>query len=155
MIHRLFGLKPSLRYIPKSSVNSIVVSRTNLVKYLHSLGLPIGNKIKQGLDIPDWIKRNQKFSLACIRGLVDTDGSIFTHSYKVNGKKYQYKKLCFTTASEPLLHSVYETLRGRGFVVRLVKRGKREVRIDGVEYMKRYLELVGSHNPKHLKRYGE
>lgn len=153
MIYRLFGLRPSLRHIPKNSVNSIVVSRTNLVKYLHSLGLPIGDKIKQGLDIPNWIKNNQKLRLACIRGLVDTDGSIFTHSCKVNGKERRYKKLCFTTASKPLLRSVHEILQGLGLTVRFAKGNKKEIHIDSIECMKKYFKIVGSHNPKHLKRY--
>jgi hypothetical protein len=81
MIKKLFHLTPSLYHLPHNSVYNIVVSRIEMVRYLHTLGLPIGNKVKQEIDIPDWIKKNKKFAIACVRGLMDTDGSVFTHSY--------------------------------------------------------------------------
>jgi len=34
-----------------------------------------GNKIKNEVTVPKWIKNNKKFSKACLRGLIDTDGS--------------------------------------------------------------------------------
>ena len=40
---------------------TIVVSRSELVKYLNSLGLVIGNKVKQKFDIPAWIKKGGNY----------------------------------------------------------------------------------------------
>ncbi len=151
LIYKLFKLKASVREIPRSSVNSIVVSRTGLVSYLHSMGLPIGHKIKNGLHIPGWITNNKKFSLACLRGLVDTDGSVFTHSYKVKSRQYAYKKLSFTSASFKLLKAVYAIFRNNGFISRIYN--KNSVWLDSVGEVKKYFEIVGSHNPKHWKRY--
>lgn len=150
LIRRLFKITPSVYHLPKKSVNNIVVSRKELVEYLHALGLPVGNKVKQQFDIPEWIKRNQKFSIACLRGLIDTDGSIFTHRYKAKGKLYSYKKLSFTSASTPLLQSVHNLLRELGFHPRL---GTRDVRLENTADMRLYFSIVGSHNPKHLRRY--
>lgn len=152
LVSRLFKLKPSVRHIPKSSVNVIVLSRTSLVEYLHKLGLPVGNKIKQGLDMPDWIKNNKKFMKACLRGLVDTDGCIFTHSYKSKGKIYKYKKLSFSSASLPLILSVENSLKKLGLYPRIAK-DNREVRLDRKEDIERYFKLIGFNNPKHSKRY--
>ncbi|MDP2665234.1 MAG: LAGLIDADG family homing endonuclease, partial [bacterium] len=150
LIKKLFRVTPSVYHSPKDSINDIVVSRKELVQYLHKLGLPIGNKVKQQFDIPKWIKRNRKFSIACVRGLVDTDGSIFTHRYRVKGKWYAYKKLSFTSASEPLRESVHSLLQKFGFHSR---KTNDDVRLDSIKDMEQYFSSIGSHNPKHLRRY--
>ena len=154
LMKELFGVRPSVYHVAKFSVNNIVISRTGLVRYLHELGLPIGNKVKQQFDIPRWIKDNKEFRKACVRGLVDTDGSVFTHRYKVGGKWYGYKKLAFTSASRPLLQSVHDILTELGIRVRLARQG-RDIRIDSIDEMKKYFRLIGSNNQKHLKRYLE
>lgn len=150
LITKLFKVTPSIYPSPKNSVNDIVVSRKELVRYLHELGLPIGNKVKQQFDIPEWIRRNRIFSIACLRGLIDTDGCVFTHRYKVKGKWYAYKKLSFTSASKPLRKSVYILLRECEFYPRIAGSN---VRLDRAEDVERYFSSIGSHNPKHLRRY--
>jgi len=151
-IKKLFGVQPSIYHDTKDSVNNITISRTELVDFLHSLGLPIGNKIKQKIDIPKWIKINKKFLIACLRGLVDTDGCVIKHSYIVDGKKYNYKKLAFSSRSEPLIKSVYNFLKKIGLSARITKDGK-NVRIESKDDVKKYFKIIGSHNPKHLRRY--
>lgn len=151
LIKKLFHITPAVYHVPKNSVNNIVISRSGLITYLHSLGLPIGHKIRQNLDMPDWIKENSDYTIACIRGLVDTDGSVFTSRYKVNGKEYSYKKLSFCSASPPLVKTVRTFLEGQGFHVH-VGHG-RDIRIESIAGMKHYMKLIGSHNAKHLKRY--
>lgn len=147
----LFGVKPQVYHREDKSVLNITISRTRLVKYLHALGLPVGNKIAQGLDIPAWIRKNKKFTVACIRGLVDTDGCVFTHRYRSKGVWYSYKKLSFTSASEPLLNSVHESLKDMGMSPRLTR--TRDVRLDSTADVEQYFRLVGTHNPKHLRRF--
>lgn len=149
-IKKLFKIVPGVYHSPKKSVNNIVVSRKELVRYLHELGLPMGNKVKQQFDIPEWIRHDRKFSIACLRGLIDTDGCVFTHRYKVKGKWYAYKKLSFTSASKPLRESVYTLLQEFGFHPRITGE---DVRLNSVEDMGRYFSSIGSHNPKHLRRY--
>lgn len=152
LIERLFGIKPSVYHHPKDSVNIITISRSGLVKHLHELGLPIGNKVKQRFDIPFWIKENREYMIACIRGLVDTDGSVFTHRYRVNGKMYFYKKICFSSSSPPLIATVQQFLAKEGFYARISRNGK-NIRIESIAGVKQYFDLIGTSNPKHLKRY--
>lgn len=150
LIEKLFRVNPRVYHLYKKSVNNIVISRKELVRYLHELGLPIGNKVKQQFDIPEWIKLDRNYSIACLRGLVDTDGCIFTHKYRVKDTRYAYKKLSFTSASKPLRQSVYDLLQKLEFHSRIAGE---DVRLDRVADMSRYFKLVGSHNPKHLRRY--
>lgn len=147
----LFDLHPAVYTDKKKCVTDIVISRSRLVHFLHGLGLPIGNKMRQGLDIPQWIKKNPRYAIACVRGLVDTDGCIFTHRYKVKSRCYAYKKLSFTSTSPALIESVYDLLSARGLHPRIGP--QRDIRLDSIADMRRYFKLIGTSNPKHLKRY--
>jgi hypothetical protein len=151
VIKRLFGYKPDVHHLPHASVLKIVMSRVELVRYLHTLGLPMGDKIRKGLDIPRWIKTDDSLLRACIRGLIDTDGSVFTHRYISKGKLYSYKKLSFTTASTALRLSVRDALVGLGVRARIGSNN--DVRLDSSKDMRTYFSLIGTHNPKHLRRY--
>lgn len=154
MIKKLFGVAPRVYEDRANSVNDLVVSRKAMVNFCVSgLGLKLGNKIKQKIDIPQWIIKRKNFQIACVRGLIDTDGSVFTHAYKVHGKLYQYKKLSFTSRSQPLLISVQKILRNLNMNPRLSP--DTDVRLESIKDVATYFKKVGSHNPKHLKRYSK
>ena len=152
LAEKLFDVHVGICHSKKWNVTKYIISRSELVRFfIEKLGLKKGNKIKQQVDIPDWIKQNKFYSIACVRGLVDTDGCIFTHRYKVNGKFYSYKKLCFTSYSLPLRQSVFNILKENGLNPRFSQ--DRDVRLDSIENMQRYFQIIGSHNPKHLNNY--
>lgn len=152
LIKRLFNVPVGINYDSKYLAVDLTISRSELVRFCtEKLGLKQGNKIKQQVDIPDWIKRNKQYTIACVRGLVDTDGCIFIHRYKSKRKWYSYKKLAFTSYSKPLRQSVFDILKNIGLNPRLAQRS--DVRLDSIDDVKRYFQLVGSHNPKLLKKY--
>lgn len=151
LLKKLFDIEPALYPSNKDLSIAIVISRAELVRFCQKLGLVTGNKIKQQIDIPRWIKKNPKYQIACMRGLVDTDGSVFTHKYKVAGKWYQYKKLSYCSRSEPLLKSAHAILAANNITSRFTTGF--EIRIDSKASMQKYFEIISSHNPKHLKRY--
>jgi len=151
IIEKLFKRKPGICERKNDSVFVISVSSMDLIDYLVKLGLRKGNKIKLQVDIPDWIKNNKFYSIACVRGLVDTDGCVFNHKYKVKGKFYNYIKLSFTSYSQPMRKSVYSILYSLGIKSRLFS--YRDVRIDSQEDMKKYFKIIGSSNQKHLNKY--
>jgi len=152
LIKKLFDVPVGAYYRKKDLSVSFIISRIELIRFcVDKLGLKQGNKIKQQIDIPDWVKHDKLYSIACVRGLIDTDGSVFTHKYKVNGKFYKYKKLAFTSFSKPLRHSVFSILESNGIKPRLAR--ERDVRIDSIANVKRYFEIFNPHNPKHLKRF--
>lgn len=152
LIKKLFNVYVGTCRRKNCKAISYNVSRMELIHFCtENLGLKRGNKIKQQVDIPDWIKQNKLYSIACIRGLVDTDGCIFTHRYKVNGKFYSYKKFSFTSYSKPLRESVFNILKNNGLNPRLSQ--NRDVRLDRIEDIQKYFRLFSSHNPKHLNKY--
>lgn len=125
LIKKLFNIKPSLRYRVSCSGADIVVTSKNLVEFLLRQGLTMGNKYNNQIDMPFWIWENKKYYKACLRGLMDTDGSIYLHKYNVSGKYYQYPKLCFTSYCYPLLCSVAEIFKLLNYKFRIRKDKKR------------------------------
>lgn len=154
LIKRLFNVPIGISYDKKCSAVDFNISRSELVRFcIEKLGLKRGNKIKQQVDIPDWIKQNKLYSIACVRGLIDTDGCIFNHRYKVNGKFYSYKKLAFTSLSKPLRQSVFNILENVGLNPRSAQ--DRDIRLDSIEDVQKYFQIVSSSNPKHLRKYSK
>lgn len=153
LIQELFHITPKVYKHKKSNTLDIVIHRKALVEFCISLGLKQGNKLKQGLDIPSWIKQNNQYALACVRGLVDTDGSVFDHSYTVAKKKYSYKKMIFTSRSLALCKSVQKILRKNDISARITR--DEEVRIENAKSMDKYMKTIKPHNRKHLKRYAK
>ncbi len=152
LIKKLFNVYIGVHYKKDSKAISYNVSRTELIRFCtEKLGLKQGNKVKQQVDIPDWVKKDRQYSIACVRGLVDTDGCVFTHRYKVNGRFYGYKKLSFTSHSYPLRKSVFDILKYNGLNPRFVKT-KEDIRLDSISDMQKYFKIFSSHNSKHLKR---
>ena len=152
MCKKLFGFLPSVYLREDVNTRTIVFSSVEIIHFLtEGTHLVKGNKVKHQISIPNWIMAKKSYQIACLRGLVDTDGSIFTHRYTVNGKQYAYKKLSFASASEPLKNDVYTILEVLGMKPRFA--GKFDVRLDSKVDMRTYFNLVSSSNPKHLKRY--
>ena len=151
VVRKLFETEPGLFTRPKYSVSIITLSRTHAITFLRSMGFKPGNKIRNGIDIPDWIMKNRTYKIACMRGLMDTDGCIYNECHTVKAKKYCYMRLSFVSASPTLRLSVFKILQELGFFPKI--RNNRSVHLEKPEDIVRYFEVVGSSNPKHEKRF--
>lgn len=153
LMKKLFDVKISRINRNDCEALDIVISRIELVKFLvNKTGLNIGNKVKHQVDIPNWIIDSNSFKKECLRGLIDTDGCVIIHKYKSKGKEYSYKKLSFTSRSLPLLNSVKNILTELEIKNRITKNNY-EIRIEAENDVKKYFDIIGSHNSKHLARY--
>lgn len=151
LIVKLFGVKPKIYKIKKAKAVDIVVQRKNLVNFCQEIGLVLGSKVKKQVDVPEWVKVDKFFLKACIRGLIDTDGCFYINSYCVNNKKYSYFKIAFTSSSLPLIQTVFTALTDFGINARISK-NKKDVRIEGSQYVDKYINEIGSNNNKHLDK---
>ena len=154
LIKKLFDVYVGTCYDKKYSALDLLISRREVVRFcVEKLGLAQGDKTKQQVDIPKWIKQNQSYLTGCVRGLMDTEGCVYTHRYKVNGKYYSYKKLAFKNSSYPLIKSVYDFLKTIGLRHPRIAKNHSEVRIESKEDVQKYFQFIGFHNPKNLARY--
>lgn len=148
LIKDLFHITPTKHKRKDSLAMDIVVNRTKLTIFCKNIGLKVGNKLKQGLDIPSWIKENENYRKACIRGLIDTDGSFFKHSYAVKGKRYEYTKIGFSSRSLKLIDSVQKILK-KLCINAKINYNSNEVKIESQDGVRQYLSIIGTNNPKH------
>ncbi len=72
-----------------------------------------GSKYKQGVRVPRWINLNKQYSIACLRGLIETDGSI----YYDRG----YLMVNFTTIIAPLAKDFTTIVDHLGFTSKIYK----------------------------------
>lgn len=125
----------------------ICLSSKELVEFFAELGLPPGNKIKNQVKIPKWVFDNNKLLKCCIRGLIDTDGSIFKMSKRDSG----LLRISFTNHNIQLLNDVKIGLKNLGFSVSKIINNK-SIFISRKEDIERYLKEIGFSNQKHIDR---
>ncbi len=147
IIKRLFGLDSRLLSEKNNLGGAVLISSTKLVRYLKEIAdLTPGNKLKHGLNVPSWIWERRSYKVACLRGLMDTDGSPFLHRYKVNGKWYSYPKLSFCSRSQLLRQSVVRLFRELGFHPRMARNDS--VFVDRSAEAKRFFKVIGSRHKR-------
>lgn len=149
---KLFGEKPKLYKHKNDKAITYYYNGVSFVEYLISIGLLKGNKVKQQVSVPSWILSSLHYRIACLRGLIDTDGGVFIHRYRVNNKRYMYRKLCFTNRSLPLLTFVNDTMISLGFSAKLIDNVEnKKVWLYNSAEIERYYRIVGSNNSRLLK----
>lgn len=154
LLQKLFKLKPRVYLIKNSKAKNICIARTDLIDFLNKQGIVTGNKIRQHLSIPEWIMKSNKYLIRCIRGMVDTDGSVVIETHRINGKKYIYRRLNFSSASPRLIDQVHQTLKKMGFNSKIRSKG-RAVQLENFGEICEYFKRIGTSNPKHLRRFGK
>ena len=77
-----------------------------------------GSKFVQKVNVPNWIKENNNYKINCLRGLIETDGSI----YNDRG----YTMMIFTSVIPALAKDFYDMILSLEFNphLYLIKRGK-------------------------------
>jgi len=93
LIEKLFEVNVKVRKHNVRNFITLDAYGKQLVDFLELKGFSSGNKIKNKLKIPKWIKENKNYLKVCLRGLYDTDGSV----YKLMGQNSH--QICFTNAN--------------------------------------------------------
>jgi len=81
LILKLFGSKPSIIYDKKTRGMKILFYSKKVCKFLLESGFPIGLKCNGDTSFPSFILKNKENLSSCIRGLMDTDGSLSAHPH--------------------------------------------------------------------------
>lgn len=77
LVKHVTGLEPKLYQRKGSKGIDIKLSNKKLVYDLISKGILTGDKVKNQVYVPNWIKNNEKNLAGGLRGLFDTDGSVW------------------------------------------------------------------------------
>jgi len=143
----LFGVSPAIRKRKGRNASIVSLASTTIVDFLVEKGLMRGNKLKQGLCIPEWILTKRSYKSACVRGLMDTDGCLYVHRHTINHKKYQNIGLCFSSYSPGLIGQVAEIFVEFGIMPHISASG-RNIYLYSQKDVSKYLDVFGSSNDR-------
>jgi len=146
LFHKVFGEYPSFYDNKKDGTLELVISGANLVDNLGRIGLEKGDKIKRQVDFPRWIWKKREYQVACVRGLIDTDGGLYFHKHWSRGIRYRNLGLCFTSWSKPLLISVYKVLEK--YKIKFSVDNDQRIYIYSLKEIEKYFSIFGTSNSK-------
>jgi intein/homing endonuclease len=107
----LFGVTPKFYQAKDKNEMVLLIHSKKIVGYLLKIGLKSGDKIRNKSDIPSWIMKHPSFLSACLRGLIDTDGSI----YRMSKKDSNLLRIGFTNHNLTLLSQCQLAFTNLGF----------------------------------------
>ena len=139
----------------RSGALRIVFNSKKICEFLiRDLNMFHGKGKCQNITIPQGIYKNWNLAKNAIRGIADTDGSVFV-SKKPGIEKYPCIEI--TTTSKNLLNQLKELLINNGFRVttRIEKRKNSnpnalpsyKLALNGKENLKKWIEKIGFSNP--------
>lgn len=148
LMSKTLGERPA-RFERESTIE-LYISGVKLVRILEKLGLSRGSKVAHQVRIPQWIMTNRQYAYACLRGLFDTDGGVYIHHHR--NKKRQWHNLgwCFTNHSLPLVVDSKAILTLAGITPR---GNEKRIFLYAVSEIRRFMETIGSSNPKNTEKY--
>ncbi|VVB70244.1 LAGLIDADG-like domain protein [uncultured archaeon] len=140
LFERLFGVKT---YIVRSGrARYVTVSSKKFALYLKKY-LP---GLKTKFVFPSWMFKDPECLRGFIRGLVDTDGSV----YRLSNKNPNIVRIGFKNADESLIAAYRTALLKLDF--HPSKLTHRNVFLTSKSDTERYIKEIGFHNSKHRKR---
>jgi intein/homing endonuclease len=140
MIRRTFFQNPTISKMKNKNALRMRVYRKTFVNELCLLGLEEGDKMRGRIGIPEWVFGRKDFLRSCVRGLIDTDGSV----YRLTPHWPNLIQITFKNNNKKLLRDVRSALIELGlkpskiFGNRLVITRKSEV--------EKYFREVGTNN---------
>jgi hypothetical protein len=142
LIYNLFKLHP--KFYPDKNTRAIrcVLYSKNVVKYLSDLNFPIGTK--KDLHLPDFITKNKKSLTRCLRGLMDTDGSLSAHPHSKI-------MIHLSITSKTLREEVANSLIGLGIKPGVFNKGIMLYSKNAIKFC----EIMGFSNLKNKIKYRE
>lgn len=80
LISQVIGIRPSIYDLKNQSAIQIAINSKEVIDEFVNLGLETGDKKDNQVCTPSWIKSDEDLMKACLRGLLDRDGTVFRQS---------------------------------------------------------------------------
>jgi DNA-binding transcriptional regulator WhiA len=96
-----------------------------------------GSKIKQKVGVPVWIKQNNIYIKECLRGLFQTDGSLYSDR--------GYQMVNFTSAGYTLVEDVGNMMKEIGFgtqIRKVIDKGKTKYVIRISKNVNKFIKII-------------
>lgn len=150
LIYKLFKVKMGFYFSKISKALYLTVGNKSFVYTLEYFGLKPNNKMKNNVSIPPWIFRSNNYLKACIRGLIDTDGTVLP----ITGRNYSY--IWFTCNIPNLRKSFEDAMAQLGYKIAKWNHNENrgsETYIGAKNLIRKYYKEIYFNNPKHKERF--
>ena len=151
-----FGIKGCIRFRKDCKATRFETSSKEIFNYFSELGFPIG--VKGDITIPNIILKNSPLAISCIKGIFDTDGSIYqrySKQYKNHHRFYKYLVIQFKMKYSTILEQIQMILHNNS--IKTTKIGATNnafvLRITDQNSVHKFMTIIIPHNPYHTERY--
>lgn len=134
ILTNLAAKEPEVHGLKNSEAVQIVLNSKELIRELQNLGLKTGDKVENQVDVPNWITNDRKYEEQCLRGLIDTDGTIYRQ------RRDDRAVIQFKNHSEPLLKTFRQMCLDLN--VDSSNAGKHAVQIARQQQVKKFIDKV-------------
>lgn len=142
LIRELFKINPHIFYPRNKNTIQIRVNSLELFNFLNEIGLVTGTKNK---EIPSWIVEKRNLMMAAMRGLFDTDGSV-----------YMTSKNCimdYTITHKIMRKQAYLFLKELGVSPFIAC--ERKINLTSLWKIKMLFKIIGTSNLKNIIKFNE
>ena len=132
-----------IKQIKRKNENAIDIKFNSkiIADYFYSIGIVANNK-----KIPEWFLNNKNYRYSCLRGLIDTEGSISFKLYNGKRKNSIYKQLNFRNKNQEILTFARNVMIELG--LRPTDSRGYSIYLSNNNDINIYRMLVGFRNPK-------
>tara|TARA_Y100000310_G_C20613868_1_gene779518 strand:- start:188 stop:1081 length:894 start_codon:yes stop_codon:yes gene_type:complete len=152
LIKDLFNVEVISYKSKDSNCIYVALNGKQVIEFFGKMGLKPGNKLVSQNTIPDWVWKDEEYLKACIRGLYDTDGSVYEMLPHWPGLFQVY----FGNKNLTLLRDVRKALIQLGFVVSKLSNVKKNrcpcFYISRKDQVFKFYKEIGFNNEKHIRR---
>lgn len=159
IIKQLYNKEVKARKCSDSNKCVLNVCSKSIATFKQNIGLSVGKK--KMTDLPDFVKQDRNLLTSCIRGIADTDFSLY---FTKNEKgKYSEPVISCVMDNKQLIQNLARYLESLDFKVNLrldVKRTRKEkqltehhLAIYGKKNLEKWMEIISFHNPKQFTKY--
>jgi len=123
----------------------------DLVLWLRSFNLPYNKEKCKNIFIPEEILKNTDFLTSCIRGITDTDGSLF---FANKGYRKDYPTVEISTTSNVLAFQIRDALKDifgnftQGSFHKIYR-----ISINGDKMLEKWMATIGFSNNRNFDKY--
>lgn len=150
LIFDLFGIDAHILKESDKTRNTLylTISSRNFCTFLHDkFGIEYGDKIRNNTLIPKEILCNSALSLACLRGLIDTDGSVSRRGR--NGSQFC---IVFTSHNKNLVRQIKQ-ISDKHNLFTYVAKDENQIGTNNNKNILNYFKKVGTSNLRHIVRF--
>ncbi len=139
----LFGVLPTIRKEKHRNLIYVQLFSKKVCECLHDRwSMPYGDKIRGKAKIPCEIMEDKELAISCLRGLIDTDGSVSKAGNSISVR--------FSSHNKTLLDQVEYIGKSLGI---FTFRNPVETGTKSWDNVIRYFHIVGSSNLRHIVRF--